>query len=329
MKICFTSFFVVFCFASGYSQPFSIKGRVVNSKKQPVEFVDAYLTSTIDSNTPHTFTDSFGYFVLSAITGSYTLTLATFGKQQYSKEITVSQDLDLGTIAVNEAIGLDSITIIARKKLIERKVDRLVFHVENSISASGGDALEALKITPSVRIKNDNIALAGKSNVTILVDDKTIALSGEELIQFLKGIASDNIKSIEVITVPPANYSAEGEGGLINIKLKKSTLHSWSNTSRTSYTQGTYPLFSLGNNFNYQQGKWSFLFDVSNRQNKTIYTNDMQYYYPTAYWKNSVYDRVHYNDFSSMINMGFAINDKRKINVQYLGNIATPKTDGE
>jgi len=320
---------LLFCYNVNYGQVFRVQGQVISTQKQPVEFMDVYLTSRTNRNTPHTYTDSLGRFTLEAPRGAYVLALAEFGTQKYSRDMLLTQDVYIGEIIINQTVLLDSITIQAKKKLIERKVDRLVFNVENSVSASGGDALDALKVTPSVRIKNDNIALAGKSNVTILVDDRTIALSGEELIQFLKGIASDNIKSIEVITVPPAKYSAEGEGGLINIKLKKSALHSWSNTSRTSYTQGTYPLFSFGNNFNYQQGKWSFLVDVSKLQNKTIYTNDMQYYYPTAYWKNTVYNRVHYNGFSSIVNMGYAISDKRKISVQYLGNSATPKIDGE
>lgn len=324
---CYFVFLLIPCLS--YGQSFQLQGQVVNSKQQPVEFMDVYLTSNTNSNTPHAYTDSLGNFTLQVLHGNYTLLLIEFGKQKYSQDLVVAQDMNLGKIQVDEGVLLDSITITAKKKLIERKVDRLVFNVENSVSASGGDALDALKVTPSVQVKNDKIALAGKSNVTILVDDRTIVLSGEELIQFLKGITSDNIKSIEVITVPPAKYSAEGEGGLINIKLKKSALHSWSNTSRTSYTQGTYPLFSLGNNFNYQQGKWSFLVDVSKLQNKTIYTNDMQYYYPEAYWKNMVYNQVHYNGFSSIVNMGYAISDKRKINVQYMGNSATPKIDGE
>ncbi|MCS4238096.1 outer membrane receptor protein involved in Fe transport [Myroides gitamensis] len=324
---CYFVFLLIPCLS--YGQSFQLQGQVVNSKQQPVEFMDVYLTSSTNSNTPHAYTDSLGNFTLQVLHGNYTLLLIEFGKQKYSQDLVVEQDMNLGKIQVDEGVLLDSITITAKKKLIERKVDRLVFNVENSVSASGGDALDALKVTPSVQVKNDKIAVAGKSNVSILVDDKYIILAGDELIQFLKGITSDNIKSIEVITVPPAKYSAEGEGGLINIKLKKSAPHSWSNTSRTSYTQGTYPLFSLGNNFNYQQGKWSFLVDVSKLQNKTIYTNDMQYYYPRAYWKNMVYNRVHYNGFSSIVNMGYAISDKRKINVQYMGNSATPKIDGE
>lgn len=327
-KILLNYFFILLLLGDGvsYSQSFRIVGQVVNATTQPVEFMDVYLTTSTASNMPHTYTDSLGNFTLQAVRGSYTLTLAEFGKEKYSQVITLTQDLNLGQLTVDEGVMLDSITITAKKKLIERKVDRLVFHVENSVAASGGDALDALKATPSVRVKNDKIAVAGKSNVSILVDDKIIVLSGDELNQFLKGIASDNIAQIEVMTIPPSKYSAEGDGGMINILLKKTTQHSWSNTSRTAYTQATYPSTSFGNSFNYQKGKFSLLVDASVRQTKTIYTNDIHYYYPKEHWQSEIYDRVNNFGFASIVNFGYDISDKHNISFQYLGNNDMPKT---
>ncbi|MGG5506813.1 MULTISPECIES: TonB-dependent receptor domain-containing protein [unclassified Myroides] len=327
-KIPLHSFFILLLLGgASYSQSFRLEGQVVNTKNHPVEFVDVYLVNATDSNPPHTYTDSLGNFTLSAVSGNYTLTLAEFGKEKYSQAITLTQDINLGQLTVDEGVVLDSITITAKNKLIERKVDRLVFHVENSVAASGGDALDALKATPSVRVKNDKVDVAGKSNLSILVDDKIILLSGDELIQYLKGIASANIERIEVMTTPPSKYSAEGDGGMINIKLKKSTQNSWSNTSRIAYTQATYPSTSFGNTFNYQKDKVSLLIDASLRQNKTIYTNEIHYYYPQEHWKSDLYDQMKNLGFSSMFNLGYAINDKRKISFQYIGSKATPKTE--
>ncbi|NHW58894.1 TonB-dependent receptor, partial [Escherichia coli] len=47
---------------------------------------------------------------------------------------------------------IQTVELKAQKKLVERKVDRLIFNVENAVSVVGGDALDALKATPSVRI---------------------------------------------------------------------------------------------------------------------------------------------------------------------------------
>ncbi len=70
---------------------------------------------------------------------------------------------------------------------------------------------------------DDAITIAGKSNVAIMVNDKLLNLSSQEVIDYLKTLRSDDIAKIEVITAPPAKYEAEGKSGLINIILKKNT----------------------------------------------------------------------------------------------------------
>ena len=116
---------------------------------------------------------------------------------------------------------IQEVEILAKKKLIERKVDRLVFNVENSISATGGDALDALKVTPGLKVQNDQISMIGKGNMLVLINDRPTQLTGDDLISYLKTLKSDEIKKIEVITNPPAKYNAEGNSGILNIKLKK------------------------------------------------------------------------------------------------------------
>ncbi|WP_313215628.1 hypothetical protein [Soonwooa sp.] len=113
-------------------------------------------------------------------------------------------------------------TVVAiSKKLVEQKVDRLVFNVENSVASQGVDAVEALSKTPMLRITDDAISIAGKSSVAVMVNDRLLNLSGEELTNYLKNLHSDDIAKIEVITTPSSKYAAEGKSGLINIILKK------------------------------------------------------------------------------------------------------------
>ena len=115
---------------------------------------------------------------------------------------------------------IQEVEILAKKKLIERKVDRLVFNVENSISATGGDALDALKVTPGLKVQNDQISMIGKGNMLVLINDRPTQLTGDDLISYLKTLKSDEIKKIEVITNPPSKYTAEGNSGVLNIICK-------------------------------------------------------------------------------------------------------------
>ena len=97
---------------------------------------------------------------------------------------------------------IQEVEILAKKKLIERKVDRLVFNVENSISATGGDALDALKVTPGLKVQNDQISMIGKGNMLVLINDRPTQLTGDDLISYLKTLKSDEIKKIREKELP-------------------------------------------------------------------------------------------------------------------------------
>lgn len=70
--------------------------------------------------------------------------------------------LDLGIVIVDPTIKLKEVTIIYKKKVIERKIDRVVFNVENSSIALSGNAFDALKATPNIRVENDAICKQSK-----------------------------------------------------------------------------------------------------------------------------------------------------------------------
>ena len=175
---------------------------------------------------------------------------------------------------------IQEVEIVAKKKLIERKVDRLVFNVENSISATGGDALDALKITPGIRVQNNQVSMIGKSGMAVMVDDKLIQLSGDDLVNYLKTIPSDNIKNIEVITTPPAKYDAQGNSGIINIRLKRAKHNSWNSSIRSTYTQTTYPAGSLGGSFNYNKNKISIESDLGYTNGSISPTYNTTFFFP-------------------------------------------------
>jgi len=82
----------------------------------------------------------------------FIILLALISKNVYAQSDTIKMD------SIMKTIELKGVTIIAKKKLFERKIDRLVFNVENNISATGLDAYELLKITPNLRVNNDVVS---------------------------------------------------------------------------------------------------------------------------------------------------------------------------
>ena len=314
-------FFVLFLLfvRSGYSQTFRIEGRVVNTKDQPIEFMDAYLVNTTDSDLPHVYTDSLGGFILNALGGDYTLQLAAFGKEKYRKNISLTQDLHLGKITIEEAVLLDSITITAKKKVIERKVDRLVFNVENSIVASGGDALDALKATPSVRVKNDKIAMLGKSGLKVMIDDRMVELSEESLINYLRTFSANDIKSIEVITTPPSKYAAAGNSGLINIQLKKSKKDSWSTTIGSTYNQNTYAGGTVQSSFNYNKDRLTFQASLNTGNLSKLMVDRSSFSYPLELWSKKAPRKIDNEYLSARLGLDYTISRTWGVGIQYMG----------
>lgn len=179
---------------------------------------------------------------------------------------------------------LDEVVITAKKKLFNRKPDRLVFNVENSIISTGGNALDALRITPGIKVQNDQISMIAKSGMVVMIDERPLPLSGESLINFLKGISTTGIQSIEIITTPPAKYKAEGNSGIINIVLKKNRSDSWFLTLRGTHQQATYSDDKIGADFNFKKNKLSVISNISAAYGKDLYTLNRWTYYPSETW---------------------------------------------
>ncbi|AZA81088.1 TonB-dependent receptor [Chryseobacterium lactis] len=153
---------------------------------------------------------------------------------------------------------IEAVTVNGKKALVERKVDRLVYHVQNSMLSQGSSGTEVLAATPLLKVDENKglLAIAGKNGVSVMVNDRMLNLSGTELINYLQNLRSENILKIEVITTPPAKYDAQGNSGIINIVLKKNQNLGWSGYLTTNYTQKTYAGFTSVAGANYQNEKF-------------------------------------------------------------------------
>lgn len=117
---------------------------------------------------------------------------------------------------------LQEVTVVAQKALIEVQADKLVFNVDASPTNTGLNALELLRKSPGVSLdQNDNISLKSRQNVMVQINGKLTPMTGQDLAQFLRSLNSNDIEAIEIIATPGAKYDAEGNAGIINLRLKK------------------------------------------------------------------------------------------------------------
>jgi len=303
-----------------FAQQFSVKGKIINQNKMPLEFATATLLKIDKTLYQQASTDSLGNFTLKAEKGNYLLIIEQFGTEFSNKPIDINQDIHLGELEVKEQIQLDGVTVKSRKKLVEQKVDRLVFNVENSIVVTGRTALDALKSTPTVRVQNETISIVGKGEVLVMIDDRLNKMTQEDLVAFLRSIPADNIKSIEVITTPPAKYEAEGNSGLINIKLKTAKANSWTANLGTTYTQRSDASGNINGLFIYNYNKLSLQASINKGTEQFRTTSDNQIYYPNEVWKQNIATKSK----TDLLSIGFGTDYKLTENwtsgVKYLGS---------
>jgi hypothetical protein len=302
----------------------SIRGEVLNEKKQPLEFANIVLFNT-EYSIPiaSTFSDSIGQFEFQNVgIGNYFLEINYFGYSVDTlKNINVlDQVIILPTIIMRVKINLlEEISVTATKPIYERKADRIIFNVENSVYSQGIDALQALSKAPRVQIQNDEIKIAGRGIVAVLINDRLVHLSGEELSQYLKSIPSNEIQKIEVITNPPAKYDAQGTA-LINIVMKNDKKQGYNGSIMGSFIQAQYQGGNVGATFNYTKKKISFNTSITNQLNKGYReeTHILKYYNQT--WKDTTINPKKNNNISGRLGLNIDIDNKNTLGFNYSGD---------
>jgi hypothetical protein len=294
-----------------------LKGNILNKSNLPVEFLKVSLLINDTIPVKKSVTDKFGSFSFKVEQGNYILLIEQFKNEFIKRTIHLNADTDLGKLQIDEFVQLDGVQITAGKKMIERKVDRLVFNVENSIASQGMSGIDALRNTPLIRIQNENISIVGKGNVLVMINERMLNLSQSELTAYLQSLRSDDIAKIEVITTPPSKYEAQGNSGLINIILKKNPNLGWSGNVNGFYQKTSYYGFGFGSTLNYQSKKISTSLKLRQYD---------QSYKPTGTRNligtdNSIYTSETRKDHPNAIGLNYSldykINEKQNIGVIY------------
>lgn len=309
--------------AIAWGQQYTVKGKVVNQHNNPMPFLYTSLLNNDSIAVQQTMTDSLGGFSIKAAKHTYRLIIKQFGQEYVRREIMLDRDIDLGVINIREVTELQGITISGRKKLVEQKADRLVFNMENAVMPAGGTALDVLKSTPGIRVQNDNISIVGKGEVLVMIDDRLQRISQEDLSTFLKSIPAGNIRSIEVITTPPAQYEAEGNSGLINIKMKKARANSWDASIGAAYTQKTYGGTNLQGLFNYNRNRVALQASLSKGKQRLLTTSEEQIFYTNELWKQEVHNKSTSDVLSASLGIDYKLTGKWTTGFKYLGSFTS------
>jgi outer membrane receptor protein involved in Fe transport len=245
------------CFAQS-----SISGQLKDSNGEAVAFANVAIYNSTDSNMVKVETTNLdGLFHIKNIqAGNYFLKATFIGLPdlvQMNIELSTNETKNLNVLTFeSQAQELQEFSITEERAMVEVKPDRTIFNVQGTINSTGSDAISLLRKAPSVNVDNqDNINVLGRSGVKVYIDGKQLPLSGDDLSNYLKNLPADQIDRIEIITNPGAKYEAEGNAGIIDIRLKKDKSIGANGTISGTYTQGDLTRYNINASGNYRNKK--------------------------------------------------------------------------
>lgn len=300
-----------------------VTGKVIDGSKKTIESSTITLLRAKDSSVAKiSAADKNGNFEFEKIPeGKYFVSVSAVGHDRgYSEifEITAGKNsVELKTIElVPQTKSLSGVTVTAKKPLVEQKLDRTIINVEASITNVGSTALEVLEKSPGISVDKDgNISLKGKEGVMVLIDGRPTQLGGADLANFLRSMSANQLDQIEIMTNPPAKYDAAGNAGIINIKTKKNRQLGYNGSANAGYSQGRYPKFNEGFNFNYHVNKINLFSNLSHNYNKNYNVLTIQRNFRD---KNTKELLSYFDQVARMLNENNSVN--AKLGLDYFAN---------
>lgn len=266
-------FVLFFCTSVRAQQAASITGQLQDAEAAAVPFANValYLGETLVKVET---TDDAGIFRISGVDpGTYRLTATYLGAPDLVREIIADgKPIDLGVLRMEpSAVELAEATVTARRALVEIKPDRTVFNVQGTINAVGDNGLDLLRKAPGVTIdNNDNINILSRSGVLVYVDGKRLPLGGDDLSNYLRNLTAEQIDRIDIITNPGAKYEAEGNAGIIDIRLKKNENEGANGSISSTISQGRYMTSNLSATGNYRNSNLNIFGNLGYANNESF-----------------------------------------------------------
>ena len=297
-------------------------GRIVDTRHQPVDFANVALLNVGDSSLiTGGVTNENGQFVIPCEAKKAIVKVSCVGYNTFFYNVYGIGEI--GVITLNEAtVNLQEVVVMGHRKYILKENGRLTLNVQNSNLQNIGKAADVIKYVPGMLYTNGKYEVFGKGEPVIYIDGRKVANASE-----LSLIPSSNVKSVQLITNPGAEYDAgtrsviaistihhklDGLSGIASAELSRHK--NWSNKEGININihKGALDVFLA---YQYDNTRSDIRYDV----NQFNYEQDTFHEISASEYS----DRSHSHDYN--VGMNYAINKNYTIGGRYLGSISNYK----
>lgn len=293
-----------------------IRGKIINERKQPLEFVNVVLYSKSDSAMiTGTITNEKGEYSLASEKINNTFLKISF--IGYETQIVPVKTTTQVIILKPDTIALNEVVIQSARKTFTMQNGNIVANVAGTLLSEEVNVMEMLRKIPGITIMDGqlNSFIGGKP--LIYINGKRVQLISE-----IQQLQVKNIKSVELNTNPGAEYDATAGAVLlittqkrlkglalqIESLLRRNGFWSHDNTLKINYTQNNISFFGQLGYSVYRRKKHQ---DVTT----IIYTPD------TTWRSTAKLSKLRNSNEGLPWSLGgdYTINNKHKLGLKYDG----------
>ena len=298
-------------------------GRLVDEKGQPLEYANVIAMDPRDSTLlTHGVSNASGIFVIPVERETVIARISHVGYKTVYKSC---KTMRIGTIKMEpEIIRLQETFVTAPRMQVTRDgTNYTIYSLGGTIMGNAGNALDLLRWAPGIMVDaSDAISVIGRSSTEVYINDRRITNRHE-----LRALSSQDIKRIEVIRDPDAQYASTA-----NAVIKLYTHSSIKNHLGASLTEvldfkhkvSNATTLTIDGKYNKLSGNVSLGYSRNySRSHNTQYTH--------------TYDRGQKNDTTSYAGRGdnylvfaginYAFTPKSVVGVQYSGDFSKTGID--
>jgi len=268
----------LFVFTTAFAQQATVSGTVTTPEGKAVSGGDVFLLKAADSSLVKYAPVKDGAFALDAVpAGQYLLKISSLGFVEYRQAVVLDANKTMAINLQQQNALMAGVTVKATRKTFSSSNGNMKVNIEGSPFATVSSATELLGKLPKLQVDptGESLTMLGKGEPLIYIDNQRSAMTD------MAALPVGDIKSIELISNPPARYEAQGRA-VILITRKTNRHEGWKSDVSETVTYREYANNRLSVGSNYKKKQLELKSNFQYNQLKVWESNAFDFAIPSA-----------------------------------------------